>query len=402
MKKITASVIMVFLFSGVNAQWECRSQLSSSLKPLGKSNIYWATELTASAGYLTNNAIFNSMGFLGVDISSQKSTLFIETGYKFWDRLDVSQNINFRNGHFGIRELFYQTKSKIGKMTIGIQSAGFDDYYLLNERIAGINFKNKWSKFSLNLNAGSVVKDFARNGIFCSVGYLYDIIPGREIGVLGNILGQTNFAGVSLKYSPSGIDNDEFSSESTNPLFSLESLGLLAYSEFGSWISDPLIMFGTFSQLSVKSSLIIKSELIYQSTQNNKALIYIAGIERSINNRIFRLNFNCRFFGFSAIDSNAKVLNSYSNIFAGEVLRLDSRDMPLLQIASKISFPTVKSHIKLQYSSQISGSNMREVDIEIGKRFNKHFQINAIGAYVKNNELVNNVSLARVECRISF
>jgi hypothetical protein len=109
-----------------------------------------------------------------------------------------------------------------------------------------------------------------------------------------------------------------------------------------------------------------------------------------------------RYFGINALDNDAKVLNSFSNIFAGEVLRLDSKDMPLIQFAVKTSLRKYRTHIKLQYSSQMKSSPMNEFDIEVGKRFNSHFQINAIGAFVKSISLPDNALLARVECRISF
>lgn len=381
------------------AQWECRSQLSSSLKPIGKSSIYWATELTGGIGYLDNNLILNSMGFLGVDISNKKSTLFVETGYKFWDRYDFTNDINFNNGHFGVRELFYQYRWKSGRVTMGVQSARFDDDYLLNERFLGINIKNNKGPWSINFNAGSVIRGFARNGIFCSVGYLYDIIPGRSVGIIGDSPGKSNLAGITLKYSPNK-KKSEFSSN--NSQFSLGSLGVLLYGEFGSWIEEPFVLSGMFADIKLPNSFTFKPEVIYQSSKLNNALIYSMGIEKEYKLNQTRTNIDLRYLGFSSIDENARVLNSYSNLFAGDVLRLDSRDMPLLQISTKTSFKKIKTHIKFQYSSQIKSSPMNEFDFELGKRFNKHLQINAIGAYIQSNNLPENIIMGRVECRISF
>lgn len=400
MKKIFLLAFILFVPVFSFGQWECRSQLSSSLKPLAKSNIYWAVELTGSAGYLEKNAIFNSMGFLGIDISSKKSTLFIETGYKFWDRYDLSDKTNFKNGHFGVREMFYQLKWKSGKATFGIQSARFDDDYLLNERILGLNFKQSRGPWIINLNVGSVVKGFARNGMFCSVGYLYDIIPGRSPGLIGNSPGETNMAGFTLKYSPSKKKN-EFSSHSSP--FSIGSVGLLTYGEFGGLIDESFVMAGFFADVNLPEKFVFKPELIYQSSKQNGAIIYSFGLEKEFSLNNTRTIFNLRYFGISAIDENARVLNSYSNLFAGDVIRLDSKDMPLAQVSAKTSFRKIKTHIKLQFSSQLNNSNpLSEFDFEIGKRFNSHFQINAIGAFVKSSSLPNDAALTRVECRISF
>lgn len=399
MKRLIFSFLSLLLSLNAFSQWECRSQLSSSLKPLGKSKVYWAVELTGSSGYLDNNAIFNSMGFLGVDISSKKSTLFIETGYKFWDRYDLSQKNNFKNGHFGIRELFYQYKWKKGRATFGVQSASFDENYLLNERIFGLNIKNSNGPWSLNFNAGSVIKGFARNGIFCSVGYLCDIIPGRGVGVLGDKIGETNLAGFTLSYSPLR-KKGEFNSKKAD--FNLASAGLLAYSEFGSIIEKPFVMSGIYADINLPYKFLLKPEVIFQAADLNNAIIYSLGIEKEYSVMNTRSIFNLRYFGINALDNDAKVLNSFSNIFAGEVLRLDSKDMPLIQFAVKTSLRKYKTHIKLQYSSQMKSSPLKEFDFEVGKRFNSHFQINAIGAFVKSISLPDNALLARVECRISF
>jgi len=400
------------------AQWECRSQLSSNLKPIGNSKLYWASELTLGAGYLNKNAIFNSMGFLGVDYSTKKSTFFAEIGYKFWDRLDITPNVNYNSGHFGIRELFYQYKGDKGKLTLGVQSSSFDDNFLLNERMLGVNYKYNNYAWSINFNGGTVVKDFSRNGLFCSVGYLYDIIPGREIALVGNTFGQTNFAGATLKYTPSKakkvksnssdeFSSDEFSSDVSGNhkkegSFQLMDLGLILYSEFGSWKDSAMFMPGLFLNSGLPAKIIFKPEVLYQVSKGNNAIIYSLGIEKSIISPKYKFTANGRYFGMSAIDQTAKVMNSFSNIFMGDVIRLDSKDIPMYQIGAKISFPSIKTHFKFQYSAGMGTHQLSETDFEIGKRFGKHIQVIAIGGLINSNFYNMNTVLGRIECRISL
>lgn len=160
------------------------------------------SEITGGLGYLADNTIINSLGYVGIDRSGERSTIYVEGGYKFWHRYDWDKKTGFSNQYLGIREMFYQYRSPYGKFTLGLQSARFDDDYLLNERMLGLNYKHTKGPWSVNFSGGTVTKDFARNGIFCAVGYLYDIIQGRQIALLGNKPGQTNFSGATFKFNP--------------------------------------------------------------------------------------------------------------------------------------------------------------------------------------------------------
>ncbi len=385
------SILIVFLIvvslAELSAQWECPSLLGASLKPLGKSKVYWGSEITAGAGYLYNSAIFNSMGLIGLDRSGKKWTVYAEGGYKYWDIYDTETKQNFSNFHLGLRELLFQYKSKIGKFTAGIQSARMDDYYLLNERILGLNYKYSRGSWSLNFTGGTVMKAFARNGTFCAVGYLYDIVPGREIALLGNRPGQTNLVAATLKYSP---------------LKFIDHAGLAIYYEFGSWVEKPLFTGGLFASLSLPGGIAFNPEILYQKAIDNNAIVYFLSLEKLINGDKLRTTINIRYSGFSPLDENAKILNSFSNIFAGNVLRLDTGDLPFFQSSLKFSVPPVRTHLKIQYTTQTRKNAMQEFDMELGKKFKKHLQVNAVGALVKSPLLEKQAILGRIEFRFYF
>lgn len=398
-------LFFIFITSSLYAQWECRSQLSSKLKPLGQSKLYWASEVTLGAGYLTNNAIFNSMGFLGLDYSFKNSVLFSEIGYKYWDRVDLDSKNNFNNGHFGIRELFYQYKGSRSRVTAGIQSATFDDYFLLNERMLGVNYKYNKNAWALNFNGGTVIKGFSRNGLFCSVGYLYDIVQGRNLPLIGSNPGETNFTGLSVKYSPSKARADEFESEFSGNgekrQFKIEEIGLVLYSEFGSLINNVVYIPGIFLKVGMPANISFKPELLYQVSDLNNSLIYSLALESNFTTRKNRFSVSARYIGVYEIDEGAKILNSYSNLFMGDVLRLDSRDaLPLLQIGARVSFPSIKTHIKLHYSTALGA--LSEFNIEYGKRFAKFLQVVAVGGLVNDSQKGQEYFLGRIECRISL
>jgi len=407
MKRVLFILFLFVIASPMYAQWECRSQLSSNLKPFGQSKLYWASEVTLGAGYLTNNAIFNSMGFLGLDYSFKNSVLFSEIGYKYWDRVDLDSKNNFNNGHFGIRELFYQYKGSNSRVTAGIQSATLDDYFLLNERMLGVNYKYNKNAWALNFNGGTVIKGFSRNGLFCSVGYLYDVVQGRSLALIGGTPGETNFAGVSIKYSPSKAKTNEFESEFSENggkrRFKIEDIGLVLYSEFGSLINNIVYLPGLFLKIEMPANLTFKPEVLYQISDQNKAIIYSLALESNLVTSKNKFSVNARYIGSYKIDESAKILNSYSNLFMGDVLRLDSRDgLPLLQIGARVSFPSIKTHFKLQYSAAMGSIPLSELNFEYGKRFAKFLQIVAVTGLVNNSQQGQKLFFGRVECRISL
>ncbi|MFA5850370.1 MAG: hypothetical protein WC833_10870 [Bacteroidales bacterium] len=386
-KGILIFVLILFSISDLSAQWECPSLLGASLKPIGKSKIFWGSEITAGAGFLNNNAIFNSMGLIGLDRSGKKWTIYAEGGYKFWDIYDLDTKQNLNNFHLGIRELLFQYRGKSGKVTAGIQSVRLDDDYLLNERMLGLNYKYSSGPWSFNFTGGTVMKAFARNGTFCAVGYLYDLVPGREIALLGNKPGQTNLIATTIKFSPSKF---------------IDHVGLAVYYEFGSWVEKPVLTGGLFSSLSLPGGITFKPEILYQSAQDNKAIIYLFSLEKLINGEKLRTSINMRYTGFSAFDENAKILNSFSNMFAGNVLRIDTGDLPFIQAGIKFSVRPVRTHLKIQYTAQTKKNAMQEFDLELGKKFMKHLQVNALGAVVNSPLLEKRAILGRIEFRFYF
>jgi hypothetical protein len=420
-KQLISTSLLLLLAQLIFAQWECPSQLGAYLKPVGQTNFYWSGELTGGAGYITNNSIANAMGLIGLDWSSKKSSFYIEGGFKYWNRKNFDTSSDYSNRHFGLRELYYQYKSQQSNLTLGIQSARLDDDFLLNERIVGANIRINSGKWSLNALGGSVTKDFARNGTFCNVGYLYDILQGRSRALIGNSFGQTNLASFSVKYQPSKaisktkkassgdeFTTDEFSNglnsspESKHGSFKLESVGAITYHEFGNWITQQFVTTGLFAQTEWGKNWGFKPEILFQSATGNKALIYNFQLEKTIEAAKTKTTFTLRYIGKTNIDSNAKILNSFSNIFAGDVIRLDAVDGSFLQAGVKCSFPESKIHLKAQFASKVSGSEMRETDFEVGKKFGKRLQINALSGLVNSYLLTDKALMGRIEFRYYF
>lgn len=400
--------VMLMLCTVAKAQWECPSQLGGSLKPVGTSSLMWAGEITGSMGGVYKNTISNLMGFAALDYSTTHQTFYAEGGYKYWVRNDLGLNQTFSNSHWGIRELYYQNKSSLGEITLGIQSISSADAFLVNERMAGLNYKGETNSWSYQLSGGTVTRDFARNGAFCSKGYLYDIIPDRTHGLLGNRPGDTNFALATISHSFKASSNhtdssDEFSSPNNTleSKFTVNALGALIYSEFGQWIDNNSLIAGIYSDMKWRNVVDIKPEVLYQTGSNNRAVIYKLAINKELegNNGRFT-SLTARYIGLSAIDNNASADISYANLMAGEVIRLDTPDLPIMQLGVKQRFTRSKTHIKLQYSKQFEAGQLNEFDFEIGKKLWNKLSVNAQYGYINSDNI--NTQMVRTELRLTF
>ncbi len=398
LKVLPILLLALMISPALKAQWECPSRLGGSLKPFGQSNLMWAGEAITTGGFIGNEGLTNGMLFGGLDYSVNNHTLYVEGGFKSWYRLGGDRSDNGLYS-FGLREAFYRNTGNNHTLTVGLHSAKSDDYYLLNERIVGANYRISLGKVELNAIGGSVLKDFARNGTFCTLGYLYNIIPGRQRAILGSDFGQTNLSMLTLTYKPSSGKklNDEFSSgdglgTTAKPSFlSLKSAGAVLYHEFGSWINDKTLLSGLYAEVSL-GGVSIKPEVLLQSSKSNNALIYSLMADKQFtwsNGQMTKLF--VRYVGMKKIDSTAVAGNSFSNVFAGEVLRLDALDMPFLQVGMKHSFPAIKTSVKLQAAMQLAkgtgysiddygnttASRLGEIDLTLSKNFGKLFLVNA-------------------------
>jgi len=411
-------ILLMFISMETSAQWECPSRLASKLKPFGSSNLMWANEITTVGGVLGDYYTASAMDFLGLNYTYKKHTIYVEGGLKFWWRLDSTgynelsnfpQDLGGKDGFYrhqrdtvgfynrkltaGLREAFYKYKTDNSDLTIGLHSAKGDEFYLLSERIVGLNYRYEKDAWKFNLIGASVIKEFTRNGTFCTLGYLYNVIPRRERAIVGDQLGQTDFGMFTLAYMPTkrkkaksdefAVANDskssagnEFSSDESAKnekfKFKCESIGLVGYDEFGSWIDNNAFLGGLYSELDLFQIFTLKPEVLYQKSLNNDACIYSITAEKQIgwdNGQQTKLY--ARYIGIKAIDSLAIAKNSYSNVFAGEVIRLDALDLPFFQASIRQSFPKSKFSIRLQMAQQVGQGSLTATDIAEGKKGKK-------------------------------
>jgi len=427
-KKGLILIGILLISTGAMAQWECPSRIGGNLKPVGSSDLMWATELTTTAGSIGGDGVGNAMAFFGLDYSQNNFTIYAEGGVKSWIRFNANNYHNTKYS-YGLRETFFRYKNDIQSLTLGLQSTQGEDFYLLNERVAGANYRATFGNWSLNALTGTVMDQFARNGTFCTLGFLYNIVPGRQRAIIGNKFGQTNLGMLTLSYKPKAKSSDEFSSDNefsknkTN-LFKLNNIGALLYNEYGSQVVTPALFSGLFTEIEL-AGLTFKPEIILQSANFNNALLYSFIIQKQIswNNgqqtRIFG-----KYIGMHQIDTTAVALNSFSNVFAGEVLRMDALELPLFQAGIKQSVPSLKASLKIQMAMQtgktsgytanpynpiLNNSRMQEYDMAISKNIGKNLLVNGWFGYMVYPKMTspfiyetNKNFWGKIEMRLSF
>jgi hypothetical protein len=407
MKRILLAILILAVNFCVYAQWECPSRLGAALKPIGDSNFMLGAEVTTSAGWIKDNYAANAMLFLGLNYGKGPSSFYIEGGLKAWQRGtnkelsfsdDGGTTVTYKSDKTnkilpGLREAFYRYSGSSSTFTLGLQSAKGDEDYLLNERIVGANYSYRTGNIKLNAIAGSVMQDFARNGRFCTLGYLYnDIVVGRPRSYVGNDFGDTDFGMLSFSFMPAK-KVDEFSNESSSS-FSFDKIGGVAYSEFGSKIDNAVFTGGLYSELSL-GGVQFKPEILYQSVKDNNAVIYNFSAEKLFQwNASNATRLYARYLGFSSVSDGARPVNSFSNLFMGDVLRMDVLENPVLMFGIKHSFTAAKLSLKLQgvfqtkasayggsygfvpdnYSSPLT--KMKEFDFGVSKNFGKYVLAN--------------------------
>ncbi|MCK9163191.1 MAG: hypothetical protein M0O93_02435 [Bacteroidales bacterium] len=389
MRKSIYIFLLVFLPLVSNAQWNCPSKLASYTKPIPYLPIKGGIELTGSGGIIDDNYFGFFAGYAALEYTNKQHGIFIEGGIKTWTRHDNGLDLTYKNGHPGFREAYYQFLNKSTSLRLGIQTITLDDHYLVNDRAAGLNFTYNYKKLSLQIAGGSVTKYFSRNGLFCNIGFVYDILH-RDRGLMGNGLGQTNFTALTLSYKNKGIDKG------------LNKIGIALYDEFGSRIDTNVFMSGLYATLTLPFEIELNPEVLYQNAINNNAILYSIGLRKMfITDNAHRFDFQARVIGSTELDNGAMIRNSFSNLFLGDVIRLEAQDLPLYQASLRYSIPRHSLHFKLQYTSEFQTNGLSEIDFSVGKRVLNQVQLSAIGGYIKSPTLEHgDAFLARIEARV--
>ena len=419
--------ILTLSFSTSNAQMHCRSTLGGHLTPFHKEfPLLWAVEGTMAPGIMTSPfddgdpAKLNGGMLIGaLDLTIKKHTFYVEGGYKNWQNSELTQPVTEFSSNLGMRQAFYGYKGENTDIKIGLHETKLGDYFLIDERILGASLNQKMGAFTLNARAGTVIDKFARMGRFCSNRHLYSLITDDFTENIGEKGGETNLAGFALNWNPNytkpkeTVSDDEFgefdefseSSEfSTEKKKLISNVGIIVYNEFGSIIPDHKLYLGSLVDLNLPADFTFQTGAVYQNMELNNALVYIASLGRNITwNSGAYTKFGAAYIGKYNIDDDAIFQPLFSNMFLGEVMRMDATDFPLWKGSVSHHFPgKLKLHVALKAVGQIEGNETSEIDFEAGVKLFKHVKMTSILSRIETNDFQNEIYMARLELRVAF
>ena len=435
MKKITITKLKGILllslfaisFTNTSAQMHCRSTLGGHLTPFHKKvPLLWAIEGTMAPGIMTSPingkkpAMLNGGMLIGaLDFTVKKHTFYIEGGYKNWKNSELTQPVSELSRHLGMRQAFYGFKSEKTDIKLGLHETKLGNYFLIDERIMGVSIDQKLGAFNVNARAGTVMDMFARMGRFCGNRHLYSLITNDFTERIGEKAGETNLAGFVLNWNPNykkptKVESDdefgEFDEFNDSGEFGdnkkklISNIGIILYNEFGKIIPDNKLYTGSLIDFNLPANFSFQTGAVYQNMNLNNTLVYITTLKRSVTWKSGSYsNMGIGYIGKYNINEDAIFQPLFSNMFLGEIMRLDATDFPLWKASLNHHFPgKLKFHVGLKAVGQIEANETSEINFEAGFKLLKHAKISTILSRVQTNALENDIYMARVEIRIAF
>ena len=459
-KKVLIGGILVFSTFTANAQMDCRSMLGAHLTPVTEnSNISWGVEGTVAPGIMTSpyengksTTIGGGMLIGAMDFSFLNNhSFYVEGGYKNWTNSEFVESTK-SNRPVGMRQAFYSFTNTNTKIKFGLHESRLGNFIMLDDRIMGLSINQNIGAFTVDASVGSVSSSFTRMGKFCANRHIYGVLSPNYTENIGTKIGETNLAGVVINWNPnfvkaevSGVEeasefddefastdefnnndefhenhdfnefgsNDEFSEDNVTELkqkssfISVKNIGLIFYSEFGneSYIPDSKLYTGFIADINLPFNIFMQASSIYQNMQNNNSFVYIAKIGKSkIWENASNTKLSGAYIGKVNIDDNALFQPLFSNLFIGEIMRMDATEFPLWQVALKHRFPgKLKMHVAVKAVAQTDNNKTNEQDIEFGlMAFKNHIKLTLIGSRVETLALPEDFYMARLEMRVAF
>lgn len=320
---------------------------------------------------------------------------------------------------YGWRELFYQYRSETTRLRAGLSTTRLGDTFLVNERMFGVSYVEQFGRASLHFAAGSVA-EYARMTEFCGTKRLTNLVEKDKYETVSEDLGDTNLAGAVVTWdlrraaSPTPAAptaaRDEFSlSDDLVPArtarLGLAEVGVIAYHETDRRTDDHRTWLGGLARFDLPGGVTLKTQALYQDGVGPDAWITFAQAERDfVWGNASRTTVHAGYFGKRDIGAAARFEASFTNLFKGEIMRMDAIDMPLAFAGVRHQFPgRRKLYLQLQGVNQLNAEKMQEVDLELGADFFKRLRVVAIGSHIRSLATRERDNLvAKMELRFGF
>ena len=184
----------------------------------------------------------------------------------------------------------------------------------------------------------------------------------------------------------------------------LDEVGAIFYQEFGSGFDEYKYYYGALAGFNLPWDIRLNTEVIGQYSELYTTAAYF--IEAT---RVFTWEngsnsaLSAKFIGQIEIDEDALFYPAFSNMFLGEVLRADSKDIPLVYSSIKHIFPWETGfYVRLRYTQRVDENELREIGFETGIKLFHHLKITGMVSAVSSEELTEDIMMTRLELRLAF
>jgi hypothetical protein len=406
---------------------ECRSMIGAYLSPIADSSLFsWAVEGTFAQGWMNDRNIRNGIIMVGFDYRSESGAhqFYGEGAWKDWYNSAGGPGKKGKGAgyesfpkrdkeHFGPREFFYKYRSSETEFTAGLQTMSAGDYFLVDERVFGAQYTRDFGGATIDVSLASVVDRISRMGDVCGVRHLYNLLRGGRVEFADSMMFRTNLLGAVIRFDPhyekppeSDDEFGEFSEfgefeENSRPF--VEEYGFIYYQEFGEGFHDYKYYFGALAEINLPSDIVMKTEAVYQYLPGDRTVVYMAEAEKPFTwADASNTNIRIGWFGQVNIDPGY-FYPAFSNLFLGEVVRLDAIDLPAGYASIRHSFPgESRLYIKLRAVAQTQKNHIAEFDLESGVKFLEHFKLSSIFSLINADALEETTWLARFELRAAI
>lgn len=318
---------------------------------------------------------------------------------------------------YGWRELFYQYNGENSRLRAGLSTTRLGDYFLVNERMLGLSYVQKIARATVQATVGSV-GEFARMTEFCGTKRLTNLVDKEKYETVSEDFGDTNLAGVVANWdlrrpapAVKAAAADEFTlSDDLAPRRgrgspALRQLGVVLYHEMDTRTDRAKSWAGGLLQADLPFAWNLRTEALYQNGAGANAIIYLARADKELFwANASNTTLHAGYYGRHDLGGPARFEAAFTNLFQGEIMRLDAIDVPLLFAGVRHNFPGKrKLYAQLQGVRQIKDEKVREVDLEIGADFFRRLRVVAIGSYIQSTVTRERENLVgKMEVRLGF
>lgn len=320
---------------------------------------------------------------------------------------------------YGWREFYYQYRGEDIQVRAGLSTTRLGDYFLVNERALGLSYRQRFGRAALSAAAGSV-GDFARMTDFCGTKRLTNLVDKEKYETVGEDFGDTSMAGAVLLWDlsrPAAAAEpapkaaaDEFALSAdlaprrTPTAWSLGQVGLLAYHERDRLAGENRTWVGALAQFELPLGCTLKAQGMYQDGHADALIVYGLAEKEFFWTNASNTSVHFGYFGKVNLGGRATFEASFSNLFKGEIMRMDAIDIPLMFAGVRHNFASKrKLYVQVQGVDQLQAENMKEVDLEVGADFFKRLRVVAIGSYIYSRATKERENyVAKMEVRLGF